>query len=233
MTYLPFKRLSAVIAISIFFFTGCASVPQQQNVDVNLELVPKNQKIGLYVSPLPKITTAFPGAGCLLCLGAASLANASLTKQVETFQADELAKMQEVITEQLKAKGYDVVVITELIPEKKLPKIKPAVGTTITRKYNEYKTQHNVDQLLVVNFSFVGVMRQYSSYIPAGAPYANILAQFYMIDIANNTYSLYSPINISKSADGEWDAPPVFPAMTNAFYQAEEEAVDLLKTPFN
>lgn len=227
------KYLSIVVAVCVLFVTGCASVPQQQNVDLNLGLIPKEQKIGLYVSPLPKITTSFPGAGCLLCMGAAALANSSLTKQVETFQAEELAKTKANITQQLKAKGYEVVVIDSLIPEKKLAKVKPVAGSTIAKNYSAYKTQHNIDQILVVNFTSVGVVRQYSSYIPAGAPQATVSAQFYMIDTARNSYNLYAPINLLKSADGEWDAAPTFPAMTNAFYQAEEEAVDLLKKPFN
>lgn len=227
MKYLSF------VAVFVLFVTGCASGPKQSNVDLNLGLIPKEQKIGLYVSPIPKISTSFPGASCLLCIGAASLANSSLTKQVETFQADELAKAKAMITQQLKAKGYEVVVIDSLIAEKKLAKIKPVVGSTITKNYSAYKTQYGVDQLLVVNFSTVGVVRQYSSYIPNGAPQATITTQFYMIDIARNAYSFFAPINIVKSADGEWDAPPTFPAMTNAFYQSEEEAIDLLKKPFN
>jgi len=227
------KYLSVLLSICVLFVTGCASVPQQQAVDLNLNAVPKQQKIGVYVSPIPKISTSFPGASCLLCLGAAAIANSSLTKQVETFQAEELAKTSSTVIEQLKAKGYDVVTISTLIPEKKLPKVKPVVGSTISRNYAGYKTQYGVDQLLVVNFLTVGVVRQYSSYIPNGAPQATVNAQFYMIDVERNAYSLYAPINIVKSADGEWDAPPVFPAMTNAFYQSEEAAVDLLKKPFN
>lgn len=227
------KYLSVLLSICVLFVTGCASVPQQQTVDLNLNAVPKQQKIGVYVSPLPKITTSFPGAYCLLCMGAASLANSSLTKQVETFQAEELAKTSTNVIEQLKAKGYEVVTISSLIPEKKLAKVKPVAGSTINKNYAAYKTQYGVDQLLVINFYTVGVVRQYSSYVPVGAPQAAVSAQFYMIDLASNSYSLFAPINILKSADGEWDAPPNFPAMTNAFYQAEEEAVDFLRKPFN
>lgn len=227
------KYLSVVLSVCVLFVTGCASLPQQQAVDLNLNTIPKQQKIGVYVSPIPKISTSFPGAGCLLCMGAASLANSSLTKQVETFQTEELAKISSIVIEQLKAKGYEVVTIGSLIPEKKLPKVKPVAGSTISKSYAGYKTQYGVDQLLVVNFFSVGVARQYSSYIPVGAPQATISAQFYMIDLASNSYSLYAPINIIKAADGEWDAPPNFPAMTNAFYQAEEEAMDFLRKPFH
>lgn len=227
------KYLSVLLSICVLFVTGCASLPPQQTVDLNLNTIPKQQKIGVYVSPVPKISTSFPGANCLLCLGAAALANSSLTKQVETFQAEELAKTSATVVEQLKAKGYEVVTISSLIPEKKLPKIKPVAGSTISKNYVGYKAQYGIDQLLVVNFSTVGVVRQYSSYIPNGAPQATVTAQFYMIDVERNAYSLYAPINIVKGADGEWDSPPAFPAMTNAFYQSEEAAVDLLKKPFN
>jgi hypothetical protein len=226
-------RYFLLLSICFLFITGCASVPQQQFVNLDFSTIPKEQKIGVYVSPIPKITTSFPGAGCLLCLGAASLANSSLTKQVETFQAEELKKVSEKIIQQLKGKGYEVVVIDSLIADKKLPKIKPAVGSTIKKNYNLYKTQYNIDQLLVVNFGFVGVSRMYSSYIPAGAPQASISAQYYMINVASNNYSFYSPLNVVKSADGEWDQSPGFPNITNAFYQAEEEAVDHINKPFN
>ena len=226
-------KFSLLLSVFILFVTGCASVPQQQPVSLNFSAIPKEQKIGVYVSAVPKITTSFPGAGCLLCYAAASTANSSLTKQVETFQAEELNKVSEKIIQQLKNKGYEVVVISTLIADKKLPKVKPAPGSTITKNYGIYKTQQGVDQLLVLNFGFVGVSRSYSSYIPTGAPQASISGQYYMIDLATNSYSLYSPLNVMRAVDGEWDQAPKFPGVTNAFYQAEEEAVDHIIKPFN
>lgn len=222
------KYLALLMLCCTALMTGCSTV-HQSHVDLDLNLVPKEQKIGLYVSPLPKITTAFPGANCLLCLGAAAVANSALTKQVETFQADELAKTRETITALLEAKGYKVVAINQLLSNKQLPKVKPKDGQTINRNYSPYKKQYDVDQLMVVDFRTVGVWRNYSSYFPTGVPQVNVDFQYYMIDIANNRYSFYFPLQILKSADGVWDTPPTFANLTNAFYQAEEEAVDHIK----
>jgi len=225
------KHIVLLLSAVILFASGCASVPPQQVVDLNFNNIPKQQKIGVYFSPLPKISTSFPGANCLLCVGVASVAHSSLTKQVETFKAEELPKTADKIIQQLKAKGYEVVVIDAL--EKKLPKIKPIAGSTINRNYAAYKTKYGVDQLLVVDFTGLGVVRQYSSYVPVGLPYVSVSAQFYMIDLAQNNYNFYSPLVIMKNAEGEWDAPPSFPGITNAFYQSEEEAIDFLIKPFN
>ncbi len=227
------KHIVLLLSAFVLLLTGCASAPPQQPVDLNFTNIPKQQKIGVHFSQMPKISTSFPGANCLLCVGVASVAHSSLTKQVETFKAEELPKTAEKIIQQLKAKGYEVLVIDTLIPENKLPKIKPVAGSTIKRKYTEYKTKYGVDQLLVVNFTGLGVVRQYSSYVPVGLPYVNVSAQFYMIDLARHNYSFYSPLSIMKYSEGEWDAPPNFPGITNAFYQSEEEAIDFLLKPFN
>jgi hypothetical protein len=42
---------------------------------------------------------------------------------------------------------------------------------------------------------------------------------------------MYNPLAIRKGEDGE-DKSPNFPKATNAFYQAEEAAVDQLLKPF-
>ncbi len=182
------------------------------------------------MAPLPKITTGFPGAGCLLCYGVASAANASLSKQVETYQAKQLVGTRDSLVSQLKAKGVEVVVIDTLIASSKLPKLKAPSNPYIKNDYSIYKKQYDVDQLLVVTFTTVGVLRNYSAYVPVGPPIAVISGQFYMIDTKTNNYSLFNPLNITKSSEGEWDKPPKFPGITNAFYQAEEAAYDQLKS---
>lgn len=227
------KCLTFFWGVLAFLVVGCASVPQQPSVDVNFSEISKSQVIGVYISPIPKVTTSFPGASCLLCVAAASMANSSLTKQIETLEAEELAKARDWVIENLKEKGYTVKVINALIPDKKLPTIKAVQGSTLKKNYATYKNTHGIDQLLVLDFKFVGVIRQYSAYVANGAPYASVVANYYMLDVSKNNYTLYSPIKVAINADGEWDVAPVFPALTNAFYQAEEEAIDLIKKKLN
>ena len=222
-------KLFSLLFAGIFIISGCSSLPAQTKVSADKNVWQSPQKIGVYVNNVPKITTSFPGAGCLLCLAAASLANTSLTKQVETYQAKQLSQTKENIVAALKAKGAEVVVLDSLIKESAMKKVSSPKNPHIPKNYSIYKEQKNIDQLLVVNFTFVGVSRSYSSYVPTSAPQASINAQFYMIDTKTNEYTLFDPINIVRGAEGEWDKPPAFPGVTNAFYHAEETAVDQIK----
>ncbi len=219
------KFLSLIFA-GIFILSGCSSLPAQTKVPADKTVWQSKQKIGVYVNNVPKITTTFPGAGCLLCLAAASMANTSLTKQVETYKAKQLQQTKESVINILKAKGAEVVVIDSLIKDSVMKKAASPKNPHITKNYSIYKEQKDIDQLLVINFTFVGVSRSYSAYIPTSAPQATVNAEFYMIDTKTNDYTLFDPINIVRGAEGEWDKPPTFPGVTNAFYQAEEAVVD-------
>jgi len=219
------KYLSLLFA-GIFVLSGCSTLPAQTKVATDKNVWQSKQKIGVYVSDVPKITTSFPGAGCLLCLAAASVANTSLTKQVETYQAKQLQQTKDNVIKALKNKGVEVVVIDSLVKDLAMKKLSAPKNPHIVKDYSIYKEQKGVDQLLVINFSFVGVSRNYASYVPTSAPQATINAQLYMIDTTANEYTLFDPINVVRGAEGEWDKPPTFPGVTNAFYQAEEAAVD-------
>jgi hypothetical protein len=221
-------KLISFFLACFLFLSGCSSLPPQSKIAADQGLWKSKQKIGIYVSNIPKITTSFPGAGCLLCYASASLANSSLTKHVETYKASQLQKTKENLIAKLKTKDVEVIEINSLIKESTMKKHPAPPNKHITKDYSIYKTQNDVDQIFVVNFSFVGVTRFYSAYVPTGAPVASISAQVYMIDTKTNNYTIFDPIDITRGAEGEWDKPPTFPGMTNAFYQAEEAAVDQL-----
>lgn len=65
------------------------------------------------MTALPKVDTQFPGADCLLCLAAASIANASLTKYTHTLTTEDLPKLKNQLADLLQKKGIEVVVIEE------------------------------------------------------------------------------------------------------------------------
>lgn len=223
------KYFTAFLILSIFS-AGCATVPQQPNINFDNSSIKKGEKVGVYISATPKITTQFPGASCLLCLGVASAAHSGLTKQVESYKTESLDKVPDAVNKYFKDKGIEVVKINEMI--KKLPKVKPSAGSTLSQNYGPYKTQYGIDRLLVINYQRVGVDRPYSAYVPTAVPHAVITAEFYMVDLATNSYSAFTPISITKEPDGAWDVSPKYPAITNAFYQAEEQASELLIKPF-
>jgi len=50
--------------------------------------------------------------------------------------------------------------------------------------------------------------------------------------LEKTTTELMRPVNIVKAAEGNWDEPPKFPGMTNAYFQTLELARDRLLKAF-
>jgi hypothetical protein len=72
----------------------------------------------------------------------------------------------------------------------------------------------------------VGIHRNYASYVPTGAPHSTIQGVGYIVNLKDNSLEWYQPVTIKKFTDQNWDEPPKFPALTNAYYQAIEMAKD-------
>ena len=78
---------------------ACASNPQLPVSFGNNALTAQSGRVGVAMTALPKVDTAFPGASCLLCLATASAANSSLTKHTHALTADELLTLKDGIAE--------------------------------------------------------------------------------------------------------------------------------------
>jgi hypothetical protein len=53
-----------------------------------------------------------------------------------------------------------------------------------------------------------------------------------MVNLKTNAYEWFDTVQVSRSADGKWDEAPAFPGLTNAYFQAIEQAKDRFKAPF-
>jgi hypothetical protein len=105
------------------------------------------------------------------------------------------------------------------------------VPNTARKDFSALKKKHNLDKILVINISSLGIWRNYSAYIPNGDPKAVVKGQGYLVNLKSNTYDWYQPVDVAKSAGGKWDEEPKFPGLTNAYFQAIELGKDVfLKT---
>ena len=184
------------------------------------------------LSSVPKPDTLFPGAGCLLCLAAASVANSSLTTYTGTLPADDLATLPKEIVARLRASGVDARAIEERIDLKALPGTRGSAADTPTRDFRNLGTKYAVDKLIVLEVAVLGFERTYSGYIPTSDPKGVVVGSGYMVDLQSNSYEWYTPVRITKSSDGKWDEPPKYPGLTNAYFQALEMSKDALLQPF-
>jgi len=225
-------QFAAILAVAAALLTGCAVAPQQP-LSISKDFTgASTTKVGVVMSTLPKVDTEFPGAGCLLCLAAASVANQSLTKHVQTLTAEDLPKLKNDIARLLEAKGMQVRVIDEPLDLKQIPKYDGKEPNTARQDFRGLKNRYQVDKLVVIDIAALGAWRNYSAYIPTGDPKAVLKGSGYIVNLSTNMLEWYLPVNVQKGTDQNWDEPPKFPGLTNAYFEAIEQGKDAFSKPF-
>jgi len=226
-------RIAFAVAAIAVFLGGCASNPQQAiQLDQNA-LASKTSRMGVAMTALPKVDTQFPGAGCLLCYAAASVANTSLTTHAQTLPYEDLPKLKNDVADLIRKKGTEVTVIAEDLNVGALSDY-GTKGPNIAKKdFSALQKKYKVDRLLVIEIASLGFVRTYSAYIPTSDPKGVLQGTGYIVNLNSNTYEWYLPVNISKSADKNWDEPPKFPGLTNAYFQVLELGKDAFLQPFS
>lgn len=213
--------VSFVVLLSALL-SGCVTPPQQAINLAPQTISSANGTIGVVMNTLPKVDTHFPGASCLLCLAAASIANSSLTTYVQTLSEADLASIRNEVVEAIQKKGAKVVNISEKINFDAIADASSTVPNSAKKDFSALKNKYSLDKLIVIDIRTVGVSRNYSAYIPTSDPKGVVFGSGYMVDLKTNTYDWYMPISIAKSSDNVWDEPPNFPGLTNAYFQAIE-----------
>jgi hypothetical protein len=222
------KKFAVTFFICLLaLLTGCASTPPQAPLTISKDFYSnKTTKIAVIMNPLPTVDTQFPGADCLLCLGVASLSNRSLTAHTQTLTHEDLPMLKSSVAKLFKDKGYQVTAIDGRVDFSALPKFGKSGPNVAQQDYSTLKAKYGVDKLVVIAIHQVGIYRPYSGYVSVGDPKAVVSGLGYMVDLSSNVYEWYFPISIQKSADTNWDEPPKFPGLTNAYYQAIEATKD-------
>jgi len=226
--------IRVVLVVIAVFLGGCATVSHQEAIQLTENtLTPNSGRIGVAMTPLPKIDTHFPGAGCLLCLAAASAANSALTDHTRTLPYEDLPKLKDEVADLLRNRGMAVIVIPGDLKLDELPDSTLRGTNVADQDFSSLKQKYNIDKLLVINITSLGMWRTYSSYFPTSDPKAELQGAGFLVNLSSNTYEWYLPVNIMKSAEGKWDEPPKFPGLTDAYFQALEIGKDSYLKPFS
>jgi len=192
----------------------------------------KDATVGIVMASVPKPDLYLPGADCLLCIAVASAANSSLDKQVDTFNDENLAGIKNELANRLNKKNIKTIVIADPVKIDSMPKQKSDVPNAAPYDFSNLAKSHGVTHLLVIDVRLLGIQRTYASYVPTSDPKGIFKGAGYLVDIKTGTYQWYMPIEIYKSADGQWDEAPAFPALTNAYYQALASGKDQIVSKF-
>lgn len=219
-----------VAAVVLAVLGGCATAPQQALPMSANALKSDGGRIGVAMTALPKVDTAFPGAGCLLCIAVASGFHGKMTDHVRTLPYEDLADLKKQAAAAITKKGAQAVVIEEEIKFDALPDFKSEQPNFARKDFRALREKHNIDRLMVVNVAAIGVWRDYSSYVPTSDPKAVVKGAAYMVNLRTNALEWFAPIEIAKAATA-WDQPPKYPDLTNAYFQAIELGKDVVLKP--
>jgi len=223
--------LAAALAAVVLLSAGCATPPQPPIPLSDSALKTSGARIGVAMSPLPKVDTHLPGASCLLCLAAASVANSSLTSHAGTLPLEDLPKLKAEAADALRKKGLSVVVIEEDVKVGDLPAFNSQQPNTARKDFSSLRDKYKLDKLLVIDITALGFQRTYSAYVPTSDPKGILRGSGYIVNLQNHVLEWYQPVEILKSADGKWDEPPKFPGLSNAYFQALELGRDSFIKP--
>lgn len=219
-----------ILASCVALLTACTTAPQLAVPLAPQAFTAPANSYGVVMTSLPAVDTQFPGAGCLLCIAAASIANSTMTEYTKKLPLEDLPKLNWQVGEALKKRGATVTMIDNIDFSKLPDNPKPAPNFSV-KDFSSIKAKYNVDKLLVISISMVGIERNYSSYFPVGDPKARITGTSYIVNLKDNSLEWYVPLDIQKASDGKWDEPPKFPGLTNAYFQALEMTKDQVVNP--
>ncbi len=226
-------RIGLSLAAISIFLGGCTTIPQEPIQLSQNTLTSKASRVGVAMTPLPKVDTTFIGASCLLCLAAASTANSTLTNYAHTLPYEDLTKLRNYVADRIHKIGPHVVVIADDLRLDTLSDYSGKGPNVAKKDFSSFKQKYKIDKLLVIEIDSLGFVRTYSAYIPTSDPKGEFRGAGYIVNLNDNTYEWYMPVDITKSADSKWDEPPKYPGLTNAYFQALEIGKDSFLKPFS
>ena len=223
-------HLAACALLVLSLVTGCAGRRESmQPVAWNPQAVRADtSRVGVAMRELPDREANYPGARCLACRPLASANNRALTLHAATLDGrEELQELRADVVALLKKRGIDAVDVPEALTDE----VAPAEGeiTTLPAQVEALRQRHRLGRLVVLEFESLGVQRPYAHYVPASLPYAVVEGRAYMLDLGTRRVLWMHRMRALPTADGEWDEPPDYPGLTNAYFQAIESVKDRVK----
>lgn len=227
------RNLSAIALFIVVPLAGCATQVQVPVPMANEAIKADSGRIGVAMTALPKVDTSFPGAGCLLCIGVASLAHTQLTKATQALPLEDLPMLKELVAERLRKRGAQAIVINEPLDIDQLES-NPQSGPNLSAKdFRPLAKKLGVDRLVVIQITEIGISRSYAAYIPTADPKAIVKGFGFMINLGDNKYDWHMTADNQRAADGTWDEPPKYPGLSNAYFQVLEMSKDRFLGPFS
>lgn len=153
------RNLLACIAVAVSL-AACQTTPQNPVALTKEALAAQKGRVAVAMqTAAPDLY--LPGAGCLLCMGTAIIANSSLNTYAKTLKTDELVQVKTEIVAMLRKKGVEAEAIDAPLDLDKLPDLKLGANTA-TKDFRA--VAKGFDHLVVIDIQQIGFVRNYASY---------------------------------------------------------------------
>jgi len=231
---MPKKLL--VLSFVVLFLSGCVSMTPDYSVREQF-WAEKNKVIGIATTELPKPSTYQTGNQGLLDVAINSSGASELTKHMNQQDISSFYGARDQLFEYLKAKGYKVKKISEPIKEKELAKFEAVNNADkkifySNKDYRPLKQKLGVDKVIVLSVLQAGTSRNYYGFIPTSKPVGTSSMRGQIINLENNQIEWNQSVSRSTPAAGNWDNPPSYPELTEAFKSAFSETKLMLVNSF-
>lgn len=232
-TRLTHKLLFLLHALGLALLTGCASFVQGPVALDQQALTTTPGKIGVVMAPLPVPSVAIEGAGCVLCYLFAKNALSELNEHAGSLPVDDLLSLKAEVVDALRARGLDAEPIDEVIDFTTFPDVEERQPDHTSKDLRALRSKYGIERLLIISVHRLGFHRLYSSYFPRGNPRGELAGSGEMIELSTGRFEWLEPVYAARDVAGEWDEPPSFPGLTNAYYQAMEAGRDAFLNVFS
>jgi hypothetical protein len=224
-------RNIAAIVVSSVLITGCGSIAQKPVSFENNALPSGKNTIGVLQTKIPEVSVEFPGAACLLCIGIANATHGVFKDHAKTLNTKDLEPLQSDLINKLNTKGFKVKELSANFELSKLEK-----NANQKEGYSKYNVaslaKEGINAVLVLEVKEIGFKRSYQNYIPTEPMKAQIVANGFLVNIADNKLLWHKEYVLSKGVQGEWNIEPKFPELTSSYYSLIEEFKDSVLSEF-
>ena len=230
------KRMSVFIVLFAMFLTGCVSMPEPVQLSENF-YTETSRTIGVAIENQQEPSFSIMGQVGLLDYAIISAATSDLDNHTKTLATDDFLTVGDDLVVSLKNSGQQAQLLEWKPVEAKALKKTGKKGQKGGTQFAEYnyayvKNTANVDYLLLVKSTTKGFTRSYYGFVPTSDPAANFAVHGELIDLNTHQVLWRQTFSVNDAAQGEWDEPPTYPNLTNAYFSCLERAKTWLLAEF-
>jgi len=224
------RILRLALALAMLMVVAACASPKRLPVALSPKAVDATAgRIGLMLVLPEKPDTYFPGASCLLCLATANLMHSSLNAYTATLSKAEVLEIKTSLMDVLKDKKLEVIELPDASNLEAFSNLNEPQKSP--RDFSALKSRFQIERLMIVHIEQLGFERNFKAYVPQGLPSATVQGQSYIVNLSSNALEWFLPFSVKKVTNKNWDEPPSFPGLTNAYFQAIEAARKTIVTP--